>query len=104
MPAQSPIVILTGASRGLGLSILRILLSKHNARVTAFSRSSPPELEATLEEFGADRLIIFRGDVSKVDDNRRCVEQTVEKWGGIDSVVLNAGLLEPLGQYLIKGK
>lgn len=97
MSSASPIVILTGASRGLGLAILRLLLSKHNARVAAFSRSSPPELEATLAEFGSDRVLLFRGDVAKVEDNKRCVDETVQKWGGVDSVVFNAGQLEPLG-------
>lgn len=98
MTSTSPIVILTGASRGLGLAVLRLLLSKHNARVAAFSRSSPPELEATLAEFGADRVLLFRGDVAKVEDNKRCVDETIQKWGSIDSVIFNAGQLEPLGE------
>jgi NAD(P)-dependent dehydrogenase (short-subunit alcohol dehydrogenase family) len=89
----SPIVILTGASRGLGLAVLQLLL-KHNARVTALSRSLPDDLRALQSQY-ADQLLIVQGDVSKPEDNVSAVKQTVHKWGGIDSLILNAGSIEP---------
>jgi NAD(P)-dependent dehydrogenase (short-subunit alcohol dehydrogenase family) len=96
----SPVIILTGASRGLGLAVLRILLSKHNARVATLSRSLPAELKAVAEEHGPERVLVIQGDVGKVEDNARVVKEAVDKWGRLDGLVLNAGTLEPVGTSL----
>lgn len=96
---SSPIIILTGGSRGLGLSILNLLLQKTKARVTTISRSVPTELEGLAKEY-PERLVLLQGDVGRVEDNKRAVDQTVAKWGGIDGLILNAGTIEP-GTYLI---
>ncbi len=92
MPA-SPIIILTGASRGLGLSILQILL-RNNARVTTLSRSYPEDLKSLEKEY-KNQLLVVQGDVGTIQDNAKAVASTVEKWGGIDSLIVNAGSIEP---------
>jgi len=84
------IVILTGASRGLGLSILRILLER-NVRVTTLSRTITPE----LQQLSNDNLQIVQGDVGSPQDNQRAIDQTIERWGGIDGLILNAGSINP---------
>ncbi|WRT68569.1 uncharacterized protein IL334_005547 [Kwoniella shivajii] len=93
--SSSPVIILTGASRGLGLAVLRILLTKYNARVTTVSRTLSPELTNTVKEFGEDRVLPVQGDVGKSDDNVGVVNKTIEKWGQIDGLILNAGTIEP---------
>jgi len=95
MPAESPIIILTGASRGLGLSVLNLLLKDRNARVTTLSRSLTPELEACSKEYSG-RVLVLQGDIGKSEDNVEAVKRTVEKWGGLDGLVLNAGAIEPI--------
>ncbi|WWD19208.1 hypothetical protein CI109_103666 [Kwoniella shandongensis] len=97
-PPSSPIIILTGASRGLGLSVLRLLLSKHNARVTTVSRSLTPELQSVQKEYGDERVLIVQGDVGKEEDNARAVKETVGKWEGLDGLILNAGTIDPVGK------
>lgn len=98
----SPIVILTGASKGLGLATLRILLERYNARVTAVSRSNPAELDQLAGQYEAeDRLLLIQGDVGSIELNKEIVERTVEKWGGIDGLIVNAGSLEPIGTLLL---
>lgn len=99
----SPIIILTGASRGLGLSILQILLSRYNARVTTLSRSTPSDFQAVVEKYGDDRVLAIQGDVGDQATNAEVVKRTVEKWGGVDGLVLNAGGLEPLGTLAESG-
>ncbi|WOO77253.1 putative oxidoreductase [Vanrija pseudolonga] len=94
----SPVVILTGASRGLGLAIARSLLSVHGARVATLQRTLTPELEALAGEFGADRILNITGSVAKPEDNVKVVDAAVAKWGQLDSVILNAGTLDPLGK------
>jgi NAD(P)-dependent dehydrogenase (short-subunit alcohol dehydrogenase family) len=97
---SSPVIILTGASRGLGLSILEILLSRYHARVTTLSRSSPPDFASVVKQYGEDRVLAINGDVGDRATNEDAVERTVAKWGRIDGLILNAGSLEPLGECL----
>ncbi|WVQ72067.1 hypothetical protein IAR50_001611 [Cryptococcus sp. DSM 104548] len=94
---MSPVIILTGASRGLGLSVLRILLDTHNARVATLSRSLTPELEATAQEYPG-RVHAVQGDVGKPEDNARVVKEAVDKWGQLDGLVVNAGSIDPVGK------
>lgn len=96
---SSPRVILTGASRGLGLAILQILLEKYNARVATLSRSLPDDLKAVAENYGKDRVVVVQGDISKPEDNNKVVKSAVEAFGGIDSLILNAGSLDPVGKH-----
>jgi NAD(P)-dependent dehydrogenase (short-subunit alcohol dehydrogenase family) len=97
-PQSSPRIILTGGSRGLGLAILRILLSKYNARVATLSRSFPPDLRAVADKYGDDRVLVVQGDIGKSEDNEAVVRQATNKWGGLDGLVLNAGQLDPVGK------
>lgn len=96
---SSPRVVLTGASRGLGLAILKLLLENHNARVATLSRSYPDALRTVVDKYGKDRVVAVQGDIGKPEDNSKVVKSAVDAFGGIDSVVLNAGSLDPVGEY-----
>ncbi|RSH88867.1 hypothetical protein EHS25_003095 [Saitozyma podzolica] len=98
MSSLRPVIILTGASRGLGLAVLRLLLSTHGARVATLSRSYPAELKAVSEEFGEDRVLVVQGDVGKPEDNEAVVRRTMDRWGRLDGLVMNAGSLDPVGK------
>jgi NAD(P)-dependent dehydrogenase (short-subunit alcohol dehydrogenase family) len=93
----SPVVIVTGASRGLGLAITRALLATHGANVATLQRTLTPELQALADQFPG-RVLTVSGDVSKPEDNARVVEQTVAKWGALTGLILNAGTLDPMGK------
>ncbi|BEJ17204.1 hypothetical protein CspHIS471_0606050 [Cutaneotrichosporon sp. HIS471] len=94
---MAPVVIVTGASRGLGLAIARTLLVTHGAKVATLQRTLTPELKALAEQY-PDRVLTISGDVSKPEDNVRVVEQTVAKWGSLTGLILNAGTLDPMGK------
>lgn len=98
-PMSSPRVILTGASRGLGLAVLKLLLERYNARVATLSRSYPAELRAVVDRYGADRVICVQGDISKPEDNQKVVKSAVDAWGGLDSLILNASSVDPFGRF-----
>lgn len=83
---QSPIIIQTGASRALGLAILEILLSRHDARITTLSPESSPQLQLVVKEDGHDRVSTAQGGVGDVETNARVVRETVKKWGELDGV------------------
>ena len=86
------VALVTGAGSGIGEASARTLAAQ-GAQVTLVSRTRE-ELEqvaADLEAAGAQALVV-PGDVSDEDDVRRMVSATVERFGGLDLVVANAGV------------
>ncbi|PWY96987.1 NAD(P)-binding protein [Testicularia cyperi] len=98
-----PVVLLTGASRGLGLGILKLLLSGSGslstgsasfqaASVVTVSRTLSDELKA-LQTQHPDDLVCVQGDVADPNVNQHAVQTATHKWGRLNSVVLNAGIV-----------
>ncbi|GAA6061185.1 hypothetical protein JCM10212_002398 [Sporobolomyces blumeae] len=94
---QRPTVILTGASRGIGLATLELLLNE-DVNVVALSRSTPPELDHLANKYTGS-LIISKGDVANDQDNKAAVDVAIQSFGRLDALVLNAGTLHPLGTH-----
>ncbi|KZT60239.1 NAD(P)-binding protein [Calocera cornea HHB12733] len=59
-----PQVIVTGASKGIGLATAEVLLEVYGAKVVSISRSMTPELEALKAKFG-DKLVTVLGDITE---------------------------------------
>ncbi|KAI0677585.1 short-chain dehydrogenase [Trametes maxima] len=95
--AARPVVLLTGASKGLGLAIAKILLETFSANVVALSRTKTPELRA-LGDTHAESLLALECDVADPSAVRTSVSRGLEKYKHIDGLILNAGVLEPLGK------
>jgi NAD(P)-dependent dehydrogenase (short-subunit alcohol dehydrogenase family) len=96
MSTKHPVVIVTGASRGLGAAVAR-WLAKAGAAVTLVARSEDKLMEVAAD---VDRLggtpHTFKADVSDSHACRRSVETTLDHFGRIDSLVNNAGVVQPL--------
>jgi NAD(P)-dependent dehydrogenase (short-subunit alcohol dehydrogenase family) len=87
--------LVTGAAQGMGRAITERLVDE-GASVVAFDIDT--ELaERTAAELG-DRVAAVGGDVSRREDVRRAVATCVERFGGIDVLVAQAGIgdLRPL--------
>jgi NAD(P)-dependent dehydrogenase (short-subunit alcohol dehydrogenase family) len=81
------VVIITGASSGLGVQLARALLSEGAIPVLAARRAD--RLAALREELpGADTVTC---DVTLGDDRERLVAEVLERHGRIDGLVNNAG-------------
>lgn len=100
MASSTPVVLVTGASRGIGLSTVQYLLqsglssaSIPKSNVITLSRSLPSELSA-LQKKNSDNLECVQGDVLDEKVHEKVVNRAVEKWGRLDAVVLNAGVIE----------
>ena len=79
----------TGASRGLGLSLVKQLLAA-GYRIAATSRSaSDLQKAAGLDDPG--HFLPLTVDLTSSGDIRRSIEQTVAAFGTIDVIVNNAG-------------
>ena len=85
---KDKVVIVTGASSGIGLASAR-LFSSLGARVVMAARSlEKMEAESAVK----DNILCVKTDVSVEDDCRRLIEETVRRFGRIDILVNNAGL------------
>ena len=82
------VVIVTGASRGIGNSIAK-LLSKEDYQVIANYNKSEIEAKKLKEEFGVD---IFQADVSKREEVKALINYTINKYKKIDCIINNAGI------------
>lgn len=86
---KNKVIIITGASSGIGLASARLFASLGARLVLAARRLEV--LQAEAEKMGGEVLCV-KADVSVEDDCRALVEAAVERFGGIDILVNNAGL------------
>ncbi len=92
---QDKIVVVTGASQGLGKA-LALTFAESGAKLIVNSRSEEsirPVAEET-EAIGAEVLAVA-ADVSDGPDAQRLIDETVDRFGGIDVLINNAGVLGP---------
>ncbi|OAV96143.1 hypothetical protein PTTG_02157 [Puccinia triticina 1-1 BBBD Race 1] len=91
---KRPTFILTGGSRGIGLSCLKLLLKPPvAANVVSLSRSFPPELEE-LKKSHDQSLLVIQGNVAKDEDNKLAVESAIKTFGSIEGLILNSGIIK----------
>ena len=79
----------TGASQGLGLSLVKQLLAA-GYRVAATSRSVTG-LQNAVGANDPGRFLSLKVDLTSGDEIRRSIEQTVTTFGSVDVIVNNAG-------------
>ncbi|KAI3988073.1 hypothetical protein MKX01_011862 [Papaver californicum] len=87
---ESPVVIVTGASRGIGKAIA-LSLGKAGCKVIVNFAGSSKEAEEVSKEIEAcgGQALIFGGDVSKEEDVNAMIKTAVDAWGTIDVLINN---------------
>lgn len=90
---EGAVVVVTGASRGLGRAIAQELGSGGARVVVNYSRSKEPAQELA-EKISADggEAVAIGADVSDPEEAKRLIAETVERFGKIDALVNNAGI------------
>ena len=90
---QNKIVLITGASRGIGKSIAEECV-KQGAKVAFTYLSSEEKAKALEIELSKDGGVAkgFKSDASKFDEAQTLVDQVIEEFGTIDVLVNNAGI------------
>ena len=90
---MSKVVIVTGASRGIGREIAKSLALKGYQVIANYNKSEKQilELKEELEKENI-KIDIFKADVSKRNEAQELVEYTINKYGKIDVLINNAGI------------
>ncbi|KAL6543574.1 3-oxoacyl-[acyl-carrier-protein] reductase, chloroplastic [Orobanche gracilis] len=90
---EAPVVVVTGASRGIGKAIA-LAMGKSGCKVLVNYARSSKEAEEVCKEIEASGgdAITFGGDVSKEADVDTMIKTAVDKWGTIDVMINNAGI------------
>ncbi|OIT21452.1 PREDICTED: 3-oxoacyl-[acyl-carrier-protein] reductase 4-like [Nicotiana attenuata] len=90
---EAPVVIVTGASRGIGKAI-SLALGKAGCKVLVNYARSSKEAEEVCKEIEAcgGQALSFGGDVSKEADVEAMIKTAVDAWGTVDVLINNAGI------------
>jgi NADP-dependent 3-hydroxy acid dehydrogenase YdfG len=99
---EGKVVVITGASSGLGEAAAR-RLARDGAKVVLGARRLD-RLEALAADLGLDKGAVVQTDVSKIEEVKRLVDRAVELHGRIDVMINNAGLMpqSPLDRLKIE--
>ena len=85
------IILVTGASRGIGREIAKNLALKGNKVIANYNKSE--EQAQTLQDI-SENIEIYKADVSKREEVKQMVQYVLDKYGKIDVLVNNAGISE----------
>ena len=96
---KNKVVIVTGASRGIGEATAKELAAQ-GAKLVLAARSAKKiaEVAKDIESIGAKALAVVC-DVSDYKSVEKLVAETVSKYGEIDVLINNAGLIEPIAKF-----
>src|SRR5262249_2225120 len=83
---DNKVVLITGASEGIGLSLTR-RFQKMGSRLALLSLPSPG-----FEELANENTLVATGDITDEYFRRATVRQTIDRFGQIDILINNVGV------------
>ena len=94
MKLNDKVVIITGASRGIGRAIAK-RFAQEGAKVVINYNKSEDKASRLVDEIrkNGGQALAVRADVSKSDEVKQLVKKTVETYGRVDILVNNAGVM-----------
>jgi short-subunit dehydrogenase len=87
---RDSVVVITGGSDGIGKALTEALL-KQGAKVATCGRNQHKLDNLVIENTGMP-LFTIMADVSKEEDCKNFINSAIEKFGGIDILINNAGI------------
>jgi 3-oxoacyl-[acyl-carrier protein] reductase len=96
-PKAAPVVLVTGAGRGLGRGIALQLAEQGCSVVVNYARNAAAAAETAeacrkASPSGAQQFIAVQGDVGSAADRQGLLDRTLSHFGRLDALVNNAGV------------
>ncbi|ABR36018.1 SDR family oxidoreductase [Clostridium beijerinckii] len=91
---EGKVAIITGASRGIGSAIAR-QLSALGAKVVVNYSNNAVKAEEVVEEItkSGEQAVAIKADVSNIKDVEKLFSETITKFGRVDILINNAGVI-----------
>lgn len=96
MDMHGKTVMITGASRGIGAETARVF-AQAGTNVALLARSQD-DIAQIAGEIG-EKAIAIPCNVARYNEISTAVEMTVQAFGGLDVLINNAGVIEPIGSF-----
>ncbi|MBC6935957.1 MAG: SDR family NAD(P)-dependent oxidoreductase [Chloroflexi bacterium] len=93
MDFTDKIVLVTGASRGIGRACAR-MFAEHGARVAVHYHASRAAAETTLAALAGSGHLLVQADIANPAEVQAMVSTVIEQMGGLHVLVNNAGIYE----------
>lgn len=84
------VILITGTGRGIGKAIAT-LLNKQGARLALMSKDDQKQISIN---FNKGNSLFIKGDVAMESDCKKAVSMTIAKFGKIDVLINNAGIVD----------
>lgn len=94
MNFEQQVVLITGASSGIGEATAKYL-SNLGASLVLTGRNSEhlTRVGEACEAISKTTPLLLIADVTNIDDNKRVIDETIAKYGKLDVLINNAGIL-----------
>lgn len=92
MSLSGKVIIVTGGSKGIGKAISQRLAQDGASVVINFSHDTSAA-EETVKQIGSEKAYAVQADVGSVSGVEKLVKATVDRFGKVDVVIPNAGIM-----------
>jgi len=92
MSLTGKVALITGGTKGIGKATALKFISEGASVVVNYGRDAAAA-EALVKEVGSDKALAVQGDAGKISDIEKIVAAAVEKFGKLDIVMANAGVM-----------
>ncbi|MBI2405699.1 SDR family NAD(P)-dependent oxidoreductase [Candidatus Microgenomates bacterium] len=91
---RDKVILITGASRGIGAATAT-LAAQEGAKVVANYNKNKRGAEKVVQliKNSGSEAIAIQADVANREQSKHMVDEIIEKWGRIDVLINNAGVL-----------
>lgn len=87
------VIVVTGVTSGLGVSIAKIFATRGATVIGTGRRAERGEAVANEVRAAGFKMEFIEADAANVEDCRRVIETTVQRYGRVDGLVNNAGVV-----------